>query len=234
MRRRYIGGSQLPLPEIGGGSLDAVYCDVRRRYKDDWLSDFTATYHFLLQVPMQLGSAPAEQPKHDFHLMAQKLTPEEDDRSIPGRALAYRGQYRHPVVLLPNSHKLLGQSPCDGFLGVDEQPDRPVHRQSYEGVDVVRHRRREQHGLATLGTRVDDLLELVGEPVGEHAVRFIEDQNINCREVEGRRVVEMVDESTGRCDNYIWPGTKGCLLRFERQTACMFTKPGERRHVSYG
>jgi hypothetical protein len=71
-------------------------------------------------------------------------------------------------------------------------------------VDAWRDRRREQHSLAILGSRLEDRLDIVGEAHVEHLVRLIQHDGPHIMQAK-RPTADMVQRAPRCCDHDIDP-----------------------------
>lgn len=72
------------------------------------------------------------------------------------------------------------------------------------------------------------MLELVCEPVGEHPVGLVEDEDVEGGEGKGGCVPEVVDEPAWGGDDDVWAGAEEGLLGFDRQATYMRSKSESR------
>ena len=86
-------------------------------------------------------------------------------------------------------------------VGVDENRLGRLQTETRQLLNVCRERRREQQRLPHLGQRSDDRIEVVLEPHLEHFVRLVEDKHEEVVRVQLWRVLEMVQQTSGRGDD---------------------------------
>ena len=87
-----------------------------------------------------------------------------------------------------------------------------------EAADVVRERRREQQVLPAGRQQVDDLADVADEAHVEEAVRLVEDEDLDAREVDGP-LADVVEQAAGRGDHDLGAGTQLGGLRLEADAA---------------
>jgi len=88
---------------------------------------------------------------------------------------------------------------------------RLAHDFEREPHHFVRHRRREEQGLARAGERRDDPLDVGPEPHVHHAVGLVEHEQLDRAEV-GVLLAHMVHEPSGRGDDDVDAGAERALL----------------------
>ena len=78
-------------------------------------------------------------------------------------------------------------------------------------LNLVRHGRREKHGLSLGWDRPNDLLDVRQESHVEHPIRLIEHQKFDAREVHGVPM-NVIHESPWARDNNAWIRAELCYL----------------------
>ncbi len=86
-----------------------------------------------------------------------------------------------------------------------------AHDLEREPHHIVRHRRREEQGLARVGNRRDDPPHVRPEPHVHHAVRLVEHQQLDAAQI-GVLLPQMIDQPSGRRDDDVDAGAKRALL----------------------
>jgi len=94
----------------------------------------------------------------------------------------------------------------------DGDADRIAHDRSGKGLDLGRHRGGKQEGLAVSRKGADDPPNVREESHVEHAVRLVEDEDLETAEVHVP-AGHVVEESPRRRDNDIDAGSEGVFLR---------------------
>ena len=100
----------------------------------------------------------------------------------------------------------------------DHDLDRVVEVFLGQGGDRLRHRRREQQGLALARQQLHDPLQGVDEAEIEHPVGFVENQNLDARQHE-RAAVDQIEQAARGGDEDIDAGCEPALLRRKRNSA---------------
>src|SRR5204863_260556 len=95
------------------------------------------------------------------------------------------------------------------LLGRDRDPHRVVHEHVGELHDVVAERRREEHRLAAVVGRelAQEVAQALDEAHVEHAVGFVDDQDLHAAEIEDALLV-VVDQPPGRADQDVDAGAQ--------------------------
>src|SRR6185295_1699246 len=106
----------------------------------------------------------------------------------------------------------------DRLLGFDRHADRILRVFPGDRSNVVRERRGEQRGLPRPLEERDDPSDVGREAQIQQAVRLVEDEDADAREVE-RAPRRKVDETSGRPNDDVRAATKGVLLRAIADTA---------------
>ena len=89
---------------------------------------------------------------------------------------------------------------------------------SGDGADARRHRRREQHRLAGRRRRLEDGVDVLGEPHVEHLVGLVEHDQPDVVEAQ-RAPLDVVDRPARRGDDDVDAVAKGTELAADRLTA---------------
>ena len=82
-------------------------------------------------------------------------------------------------------------------------------------VDARRHRRREQHRLSFDGRRLQDRVDVVGEPHVEHLVGLVEDHRLDRAEMQ-RAATDVVECPAGRGDDDVHAAVERLQLSEDR------------------
>jgi hypothetical protein len=139
------------------------------------------THLSLVQTTVQLRARQAQKTKDDARPVGVLLLPEEDNNTLRVQRLADVQQVSHALVLAPRPQpdELLRQRHDRLLLRINHNPGRRVHAHTDQRVDRRRHGGREEHRLSRLGQRREDLVELVGETILEHAIGLVENQDLH-------------------------------------------------------
>jgi hypothetical protein len=105
-----------------------------------------------------------------------------------------------------------------GGLGLDLDPDRVGQVALGQLVDARRHGRGEQHRLAFVGGRAEDLLDVLGEAHVEHLVGLVEHDGAQPAERQGA-ALEVVQGAAGRRDDQVHTSLQGADLATDRLAA---------------
>ena len=87
-----------------------------------------------------------------------------------------------------------------------------------EGPDLVREGRREEQVLALLRQQREDLLDVADEAHVEHVVGFVEDQDLDARQIEGA-LADMVEQAARGGNQDVDALAQGVDLRIDADTA---------------
>ena len=85
-------------------------------------------------------------------------------------------------------------------------------------ADYAIQRRREQQGLACLGRSLGDAFHIIDEAHVQHAVRFVEDQHFQAREIDAA-AFQVVDQTARRGDQNIHMAGQHTVLHRVRHAA---------------
>jgi hypothetical protein len=97
------------------------------------------------------------------------------------------------------------------YLGCDVDAYRIAEDRADELGDRARNRRGEEERLPLRRDCRDDLPDVVDEPHVEHAVGFVEDEDLDAVE-SNETLRHQVEEATRRCDEHVRPTTKRVFL----------------------
>ncbi len=93
----------------------------------------------------------------------------------------------------------------------DLDRQRIVQQTLGEPADIVRVSRREQEVLPLCGQQLDHATDVVDEAHVEHAVRFVEDQDLDLRQIERALLREIEQAPGGRDENVAARAQRGDL-----------------------
>ena len=87
-----------------------------------------------------------------------------------------------------------------------------------EALDLRRHGRREEQRLAGEGHQLDDALDVGDEAHVEHAVGFVDHQDLDAGEHQ-LAALEVIEQAAGRGDQHIDAAVELSVLVVERDAA---------------
>ena len=117
-------------------------------------------------------------------------------------------------TIVPDSNKLLPQVFSHIRVFVDKNFGRRFHTNPLQVQHLFSHGGREHHSLPFSWALFWDFVELFLKVFFENSIGFVENQHFDS--VQGPRwtVVDVVDETTGGCDDDVRVLSKSCFLRF--------------------
>jgi hypothetical protein len=126
-----------------------------------------------------------------------------------------------------HGHRLVGDVAVPAVVADGRDAQRVLLVAPRELGNRPRHRRREQQRAPGLGSRVEDLLEVLAEAHVEHLVGLVEDDRAQCCEVE-RAALEVVAQAAGGADDDLRPGAQRVplLRRVHPADACRHPRAG--------
>ena len=154
--------------------------------------------------------------------MRDGFLPEEDDGAgVEEGACTQMEEIADAFSLATRSQadEFLGEGPDGLALGVDHQADGTVEPETDEGIDARGHGSGEEHRLAGAGDGCQNLVELIGESVVQHAVRFVEHEDLERVDGEVGGVAHVIDESAGSGDDDVWTLAEDDFLLAETKSA---------------
>lgn len=98
----------------------------------------------------------------------------------------------------------------DGLGSLEDRFGKSIH--------FRRNRRREEKRLTCLGCLAHNLVQLLREAHVEHAVRFVEDQELDVAQVDGA-LLHVVEQASGGCDQDVDAVAQGADLRVHADAA---------------
>lgn len=175
---------------------------------------------------MQFSSLQAQQTENDADTVRFLLLSEENDNPTCVDLLAQVKETSETLVLPTRTQtdEFLCQGTDSLLLGIHHQTHRPVHADTNKLVDGFCHRGRKQHGLARLGDRRQNLVQLIRESVLEHSIGFIENQNFQSINGEAGRVAHMINETTRSGNDDIGTLLEDVLLLAKAETTDKLTE----------
>ena len=150
----------------------------------------------LVTVDRISGDAVAGQQLHDA--IGAMLGAREDQRAVDRRVLQGDRQQRLLLRLIDEGDVLI-DALCGGRGGHDRHRLRLVQELVGQFADRGRHRCREEQGLTLARDHPHDLLECVDESQIHHLVSFVENQNLDHRQV-AHALFDEVDQAARRGD----------------------------------
>src|SRR5205807_405622 len=94
----------------------------------------------------------------------------------------------------------------------DRDPSGVPHDRPGQDLDLRQHRRGEEEGLAVPRKRIDNPADVREESHVEHAIRLVEDEDLEAAKVDVAPG-HVVEETAGGCDDDSDPGAESVLLR---------------------
>ena len=128
-------------------------------------------------------------------LVRAVLRPRENEHLAPIVAADQRRQQRTLAIAIDRMHHLIDDVDRR-ITRRDVEHQWAVQQRCRQGADLIGERRREQQVLPLLGQQREYALDVVDEAHVEHAVGFVEDENLDAAEIDVALAV-MVEQPPG-------------------------------------